>query len=98
VGQLKSEAIHAWDLSNEEFLQSYEFDTLCAKKDLRYFKDGFSGCLAQFRANGYSEEEHPASFLDTKKAFYGDARRRRRGGRGGTGQRRCYSPELPPPR
>ncbi|KZV23739.1 hypothetical protein F511_31759 [Dorcoceras hygrometricum] len=39
------------------------------KKALRYFKDGFAGCLAQFRANGYSKEEHPASFLDTKKAL-----------------------------
>ncbi|KZV17190.1 hypothetical protein F511_03991 [Dorcoceras hygrometricum] len=39
------------------------------EKSLRYFKDGFAGCLAQFRANGYSEEEHPAPFLDAKKAL-----------------------------
>ncbi|KZV20041.1 anaphase-promoting complex subunit 6 [Dorcoceras hygrometricum] len=69
VERLKSEAIHVWDLSKEEFLQSSEFDTLCTKKALRYFKDGFAGCLTQFRANGYSEEDHPASFLDTKKAL-----------------------------
>ncbi|KZV14658.1 scarecrow-like protein 3 [Dorcoceras hygrometricum] len=66
---LRNEAINAWDLSKEEFLQSSEFETLCAKKALGYFKVGFSGCLAQFRANGYSEEEHPASFLDFKKAL-----------------------------
>ncbi|KZV21032.1 hypothetical protein F511_37676 [Dorcoceras hygrometricum] len=69
VGRLKSEAIHTWDLSKEEFLQSSKFETLCVKKALCYFKDGFAGCLDQFRANGYSEEEHPTSFLDTKKAL-----------------------------
>ncbi|KZV39152.1 hypothetical protein F511_12297 [Dorcoceras hygrometricum] len=69
AGRLKREAIHAWDLSKEEFLQSSEFDILCAKKALRYFKNGFAGCLAQFRANSYSEEEHPTSFLDAKKAL-----------------------------
>ncbi|KZV42646.1 cold shock domain-containing protein 3-like [Dorcoceras hygrometricum] len=67
--RLRNEAINAWDLSKEEFLQSSEFETLCAKKVLGYFKVGFSGCLAQFRANGYSEEEHPTSFLDFKKAL-----------------------------
>ncbi|KZV17111.1 hypothetical protein F511_18452 [Dorcoceras hygrometricum] len=69
VGRLKSDVIHAWDRSKEEFLQSSEFNTLCTKRSLCYFKDGFAGCLAQFRANGYSEEEHPASFLDAKKAL-----------------------------
>ncbi|KZV47723.1 zinc finger protein JACKDAW-like [Dorcoceras hygrometricum] len=28
-----------------------------------------TGCLAQFRANGYPEEEHPASFLDVQQAL-----------------------------
>ncbi|KZV24894.1 hypothetical protein F511_16553 [Dorcoceras hygrometricum] len=60
--RLKSEA-------KEEFLKSPEFDTLLAKKAWGYFKDGFWGCLAQFRANGYSEEEHPASFLDLQQAL-----------------------------
>ncbi|KZV51827.1 hypothetical protein F511_11204 [Dorcoceras hygrometricum] len=69
VGRLRSEAINAWDLSKEEFLKSSEFDTLCAKKALGYFKVGFAGCVAQFRANGYSEEEHSAPFLDVKKAL-----------------------------
>ncbi|KZV56852.1 hypothetical protein F511_27411 [Dorcoceras hygrometricum] len=71
VGRLKSDVIHAWDRSKEEFLQSSEFDTLCTERSLRYFKDGFAGCLAQFQDNGYSEEEHPASFLDAKKALMG---------------------------
>ncbi|KZV51819.1 hypothetical protein F511_11196 [Dorcoceras hygrometricum] len=46
-----------------------EVGRLKSEKSLRYFTDGFAGCLAQFRANGYSEEEHPASFLDAKKAL-----------------------------
>ncbi|KZV13998.1 hypothetical protein F511_44647 [Dorcoceras hygrometricum] len=66
---LRSEAIHAWDLGKEGFLQSSEFDTLCAKKAVAYFRVGFEDCVAQFQANGYSEEEHPASFLDMKKAL-----------------------------
>ncbi|KZV46686.1 TMV resistance protein N-like [Dorcoceras hygrometricum] len=60
--RLKSEA-------REEFLKSPDFDALLAKKAWGYFKDGFWGCLAQFRANGYSEEEHPASFLDVQQAL-----------------------------
>ncbi|KZV17014.1 hypothetical protein F511_31306 [Dorcoceras hygrometricum] len=60
--RLKSEA-------REEFLKSPEFDALLAKKAWGYFKDGFWGCLAQFRANGYSEEEHSASFLDVQQAL-----------------------------
>ncbi|KZV14436.1 pentatricopeptide repeat-containing protein [Dorcoceras hygrometricum] len=35
-----------------------------AKGDL-----GFNGCLAQFRANGYSKTEHPAPFLSVLKAL-----------------------------
>ncbi|KZV34007.1 hypothetical protein F511_02780 [Dorcoceras hygrometricum] len=53
----------------EDFLKSPEFDSLLAKKAWGYFKDGFWGCLAQFRSNGYSEEEHPASFLDLQQAL-----------------------------
>ncbi|KZV56968.1 hypothetical protein F511_18588 [Dorcoceras hygrometricum] len=55
--------------SREEFLKSPEFDTLLGKKAGGYFKNGFRGCLAQWRANGYSEEEHPASFLDVQQAI-----------------------------
>ncbi|KZV07016.1 hypothetical protein F511_45503 [Dorcoceras hygrometricum] len=53
----------------EDFLKSPEFDSLPAKKSWGYFKDGFWGCLAQFRSNGYSKEEHPASFLDLQQAL-----------------------------
>ncbi|KZV53653.1 hypothetical protein F511_39724 [Dorcoceras hygrometricum] len=60
--RLKSEA-------KEEFLESPGFDALLAKKAWGYFKDDLWGCLAQFRANGYSEEEHPASFLDLQQAL-----------------------------
>ncbi|KZV49830.1 hypothetical protein F511_44643 [Dorcoceras hygrometricum] len=34
-----------------------------------YFDKGFEGCLAQFRANGFSEEEYPASFLNVEQAL-----------------------------
>ncbi|KZV33904.1 hypothetical protein F511_26268 [Dorcoceras hygrometricum] len=67
--RLRGESINAWDLGKEAFLKSSEFGVLCANKALGYFKFGFSGCLAQFRANGYSKKEHPASFLDVKKAL-----------------------------
>ncbi|KZV49604.1 lysosomal Pro-X carboxypeptidase-like [Dorcoceras hygrometricum] len=38
VERLKGEATNAWDLGKEELLQSSEFDVLCAKKSLAYFK------------------------------------------------------------
>ncbi|KZV23059.1 peptidyl-prolyl cis-trans isomerase, FKBP-type [Dorcoceras hygrometricum] len=66
---LKGEATKAWDLGKEEFLKSSEFEDLCAKKSLAYFKSGFEGCMAQFRADGYSEEEHPAPFLSMARAL-----------------------------
>ncbi|KZV22954.1 hypothetical protein F511_13024 [Dorcoceras hygrometricum] len=68
-GSAAAPTSHAWDLGKEEFLMSSEFDTLCAKKALKYFKVGFLGSLAQFRANGYPEEEHTTFFLDVKKAL-----------------------------
>ncbi|KZV32494.1 hypothetical protein F511_43783 [Dorcoceras hygrometricum] len=67
--RLRSEAVRAWDLGKGEFLKSSEFETLCAKKAFGYFKVGFSSCLTQFRANGYSEEEQPDFFLNLKKAL-----------------------------
>ncbi|KZV14540.1 hypothetical protein F511_42713 [Dorcoceras hygrometricum] len=60
IEHLKGEAENPWGLGKEEFLKSSEFDDLCAQKSLAYFKCGFEGCLAQLRANGYTEEEHPA--------------------------------------
>ncbi|KZV45199.1 hypothetical protein F511_11799 [Dorcoceras hygrometricum] len=53
----------------EEFLKSPEFDTLLGKKAGGFFKNGFFGCVAQWRANGYPEEEHPASFLNVQQAI-----------------------------
>ncbi|KZV39640.1 hypothetical protein F511_32952 [Dorcoceras hygrometricum] len=69
IGCLRSEATNAWDLRKEEFLNSSEFDTPCANKSLAYFNIGFESCVAQFRANGYSEEEHPDPILDVNKAL-----------------------------
>ncbi|KZV31839.1 hypothetical protein F511_44981 [Dorcoceras hygrometricum] len=66
IGRLRSEAANAWDLGKEEFLKSSEFDNLCAKKSLAYFKTGFESCVAQFRDNDYSEEEHPVSRPETE--------------------------------
>ncbi|KZV21401.1 protein CROWDED NUCLEI 4-like [Dorcoceras hygrometricum] len=69
IGRLRSETANAWDLGKEDFLKSSEFDNLCVKKSLDYFKTGFESCVAQFRANGYSEEEHPAPFLNVNRAL-----------------------------
>ncbi|KZV14517.1 hypothetical protein F511_42846 [Dorcoceras hygrometricum] len=62
VGHLRSEVAYAWGLGKEEFLKSSEFDDLCAKKSLAYFKICFASCVAQFRVNDYSKEEHPTPF------------------------------------
>ncbi|KZV52516.1 hypothetical protein F511_19545 [Dorcoceras hygrometricum] len=67
--QARQEAERLKIESREEFLKSPEFDTLLGKKAGGYFKNGFRGCLAQWRANGYSEEEHPTSFLDVQQAI-----------------------------
>lgn len=65
----RKEAETLWARKKEDFIKSKEFDALCADKALEYFELGFQGCLAQFRANGYSEFEHPASFLNSEKAL-----------------------------
>ncbi|KZV27888.1 hypothetical protein F511_26224 [Dorcoceras hygrometricum] len=69
VEKLKGEAENSWELEKEKFLQSKEFKIQCSGKALAFFEKGFDGCLAQFRANGYSEEEHPAPFLDVERAL-----------------------------
>ncbi|KZV23714.1 guanylate-binding protein 4-like [Dorcoceras hygrometricum] len=69
VEKLQEERANSWALKKEKFLKSREFNSLCIKKASMYFDKGFEGCLAQFRANGYSEEEHPASFLDVEQAL-----------------------------
>ncbi|KZV18239.1 hypothetical protein F511_28105, partial [Dorcoceras hygrometricum] len=51
-------------LGKGKFLKSKEFDTLCSERASVYFEHRFNGFLAHFRANGYSEDKHPALFLD----------------------------------
>ncbi|KZV44227.1 hypothetical protein F511_43319 [Dorcoceras hygrometricum] len=69
VEKLREGRENSWQLEKENFLKSKEFDSLCSKKASVFFDKGFDGCLAQFRAKGYSEEEHPASFLDVEQAL-----------------------------
>ncbi|KZV51709.1 hypothetical protein F511_13121 [Dorcoceras hygrometricum] len=69
VERLKVEAENSWQIEKEKFLQSKEFNILCSGRASVFFKKGFDGCLAQFRANGYPEEEHPALFLDVEQAL-----------------------------
>ncbi|KZV41521.1 hypothetical protein F511_32770 [Dorcoceras hygrometricum] len=69
VEKLQEERANSWALEKEKFLKSKDFDSLCLKKDVMYFDKGFEGCLAQFRANGFSEEEYPASFLNVEQAL-----------------------------
>ncbi|KZV30018.1 hypothetical protein F511_24801 [Dorcoceras hygrometricum] len=69
VEKWKDEAANSWELGKEKFLQSKEFRVLCSGKALAFFEKGFDGCLAQFRESGYTEEEHPASFLDVERVL-----------------------------
>lgn len=64
---LKEEMATSW--VKEEFLKSAEFREIFTERATSYFFHGFNGCLAQLRANGYSEKEHPFSFLDVARAF-----------------------------
>ncbi|KZV48854.1 chloroplast envelope membrane protein [Dorcoceras hygrometricum] len=68
IERLKGEATNAEVLGKEKFVNSSEFDDLCAKRSPAYFKSGIQSYVAQFRANGYSEEEHPAPFLSVAPA------------------------------
>ncbi|KZV58256.1 hypothetical protein F511_01107 [Dorcoceras hygrometricum] len=69
VDKLQEERANSWALEKEKFLKSKDFDSLCLNKAVMYFDKGFEGCLAQFRANGFSEEEYPASFLNVEQAL-----------------------------
>ncbi|KZV46125.1 hypothetical protein F511_31280 [Dorcoceras hygrometricum] len=69
VEKLQEERANSWALEKEKFLKSKDFDSLCLNKAVMYFDKGFEGCLAQFRANGFSEEEYPASFLNVEQAL-----------------------------
>ncbi|KZV33901.1 protein trichome birefringence-like, partial [Dorcoceras hygrometricum] len=59
----------SWRFDKEKFLKSSEFETLCSEKTSFFFEHRFNGCLDQFRANGYSEKEHPNSLLDVMRAL-----------------------------
>ncbi|KZV28966.1 hypothetical protein F511_07526 [Dorcoceras hygrometricum] len=73
LGEVKARAVQEAERlrskANEEFLKSPEFNVLLGQRAWGFFKNVFWGCLAQFRANGYPEEEHPASFLDVQQAL-----------------------------
>ncbi|KZV31070.1 hypothetical protein F511_31380 [Dorcoceras hygrometricum] len=69
VDRWKGEEENSLELGKEKFLQSKEFKVLCSGKALTFFEKGFDGCLAQFRESGYTEEEHPAPFLDVERAL-----------------------------
>ncbi|KZV52541.1 hypothetical protein F511_29726 [Dorcoceras hygrometricum] len=69
VEKLQEERANSWALEKEKFLKSKDFDSLCLNKAVMYFDKGFEGCLAQFRANGFPEEEYPASFLNVEQAL-----------------------------
>ncbi|KZV43573.1 hypothetical protein F511_20835 [Dorcoceras hygrometricum] len=67
--KMKGEVEATWEKRTDDFLKSSEFDRLRSAKALSFFEKGFNGCLTQFRDNGYSETEHPASFLSIWKAL-----------------------------
>ncbi|KZV20367.1 hypothetical protein F511_16435 [Dorcoceras hygrometricum] len=73
LGEVKARAVQEADRlrseAKEEFLKSLEFNVPLGQRAWGFFKNGFWGWLAQFRANGYPEEEHPASFLDVQQAL-----------------------------
>ncbi|KZV40793.1 hypothetical protein F511_22234 [Dorcoceras hygrometricum] len=69
IKKVQEEAEASWEKRKEDFLNSDEFDRLCATRALSFFQHGFDGCLSQIRANGYSEAEHPFSFLDVLKSL-----------------------------
>ncbi|KZV37969.1 phragmoplast orienting kinesin 2 [Dorcoceras hygrometricum] len=69
IKRAQEEAEASWEKRKADFLKSDEFDRLCSTRALSFFQQGFDGCLAQIRDNGYSEAEHPFSFLDVLKSL-----------------------------
>ncbi|KZV20494.1 hypothetical protein F511_34751 [Dorcoceras hygrometricum] len=69
IKKVQEEAEASWEKKKEGFLKSDEFDRLCSTRALSFFQQGFNGCLAQIRTNGYSEAEHPFSFLNVLKSL-----------------------------
>ncbi|KZV44392.1 hypothetical protein F511_39570 [Dorcoceras hygrometricum] len=66
--EVKSAAMKA-ELDETKARAAEEAERMRGEKYVDYFKSGFEGAVAQFRANGYPEEENPAPFLDAKKAL-----------------------------
>ncbi|KZV52088.1 hypothetical protein F511_41477 [Dorcoceras hygrometricum] len=69
IKRAQEEAEASWEKRKADFLKKDEFDRLCSTRALSFFQQGFDGCLAQIRDNGYSEAEHPFSFLDVLKSL-----------------------------
>ncbi|KZV06593.1 hypothetical protein F511_45926 [Dorcoceras hygrometricum] len=69
IKRAQEEAEASWEKRKADFLKSDEFDKLCSTRALSFFQQGFDGCLAQVRDNGYPEAEHPFSFLDVLKSL-----------------------------
>ncbi|KZV30437.1 hypothetical protein F511_34492 [Dorcoceras hygrometricum] len=69
IKRAQEEAEASWEKRKADFLKSDEFDRLCSTRALSFFQQGFDGCLAQIRDNGYSEAEHPFYFLDVLKSL-----------------------------
>ncbi|KZV17904.1 hypothetical protein F511_06831 [Dorcoceras hygrometricum] len=67
--KMKEDAKASWARRKEDFLNSSEFDEMCSSKAMALFEHGFNGCLAQFRANGYSETGHPTPFMSILQAM-----------------------------
>ncbi|KZV30146.1 hypothetical protein F511_21941 [Dorcoceras hygrometricum] len=69
INRAEEEAEASWENKKADFLKSDEFDRLCSTRALYFFQHGFDGCLAQIRDKGYSEAQHPFSFLDVLKSL-----------------------------
>ncbi|KZV38489.1 hypothetical protein F511_35299 [Dorcoceras hygrometricum] len=69
IKRAQEEAEASWEKRKADFLKSDEFDRLCSTRALSFFQQGFDGCLAQIRDNGYSEAKNPFSFLDVLKSL-----------------------------
>ncbi|KZV25046.1 hypothetical protein F511_18055 [Dorcoceras hygrometricum] len=69
IKKVQEEAEASWEKKKEDFLKSDEFNRLCSTRALSFFQHGFNGCLAQLRANGFSEAEYPLPFLNVLKAL-----------------------------
>lgn len=52
---------------NEKFIKFKDFETVL--NAFAFLWHGFEGWSTIFQDNGYSEQEHPASFLDSEKAL-----------------------------